>query len=64
MLVVLRIAQERAWTREIVDAASTGMLEWGVASTGSAEYNIDPHHQARGEKGGIEMGDEASIQEY
>ncbi|KAF9527221.1 hypothetical protein CPB83DRAFT_856579 [Crepidotus variabilis] len=42
MLVVLRMAQNRAWTRDIIEAAKSGIMDWRVSSTGSIELS-NPH---------------------
>lgn len=38
MLIVLRMAQDRAWTRDIVIAANVGVMDWEVSSTRSVTY--------------------------
>lgn len=38
MLIVLRMAQNRAWTRDIVIAANMGVMNWEVSSTRSVSY--------------------------
>ena len=35
--MVLRIAQNRAWTAEIINASVDGMLDWDVSSAPSIE---------------------------
>ncbi|KAF8956563.1 hypothetical protein BDZ97DRAFT_1925367 [Flammula alnicola] len=39
MLIVLRMAQDRAWSREIITAADDGVLDWQVTSTNSVALN-------------------------
>jgi len=40
MLIILRMAQDRAWSREIITAADTGVLDWEVSSMNSLSINI------------------------
>ncbi|KAF8154606.1 hypothetical protein B0H34DRAFT_660832 [Crassisporium funariophilum] len=35
MLIILRMAQDRAWSKDIISAASNGILDWQVSSTSS-----------------------------
>jgi len=45
MLIMLRMAQNRAWTRDIVIAANTGVMDWEVSSERSMtgpELEADP----------------------
>jgi len=35
MLIILRMAQDRAWSKDIIMAADTGMLDWEVSSVNS-----------------------------
>ncbi|KAG2020817.1 hypothetical protein CC2G_006119 [Coprinopsis cinerea AmutBmut pab1-1] len=39
MLIILRMAQNRAWCRDIVTASATGVLEWQVSSHHSIPLN-------------------------
>lgn len=41
MLIILRMAQDRAWTKEIITAADDGVLDWEVSSINSLSLNID-----------------------
>ncbi|KAF9527222.1 hypothetical protein CPB83DRAFT_856582 [Crepidotus variabilis] len=45
MLIVLRIAQNRAWTRDILEAAENGVMEWGVSSERSVELDVQIDHR-------------------
>ncbi|KAH9475897.1 hypothetical protein JR316_0011458 [Psilocybe cubensis] len=40
MLIILRMAQDRAWTREIITAADNGILDWEVSSVNSLPTNV------------------------
>jgi len=42
MLIVLRMAQNRAWSKDIVTAASTGIMDWQVSSTHSIPLHDAP----------------------
>jgi len=39
MLIILRMAQDRAWSKEIINAADTGVLDWEVSSMNSVALN-------------------------
>lgn len=39
MLIILRMAQDRAWSKEIITAADTGVLDWEVSSMNSVALN-------------------------
>jgi len=40
MLIILRMAQDRAWSKELITAADTGVLEWEVSSINSGSLNM------------------------
>ncbi|KAF8901158.1 hypothetical protein CPB84DRAFT_1679894 [Gymnopilus junonius] len=40
MLIILRMAQNRAWSRELIVAADTGVLDWEVSSTNSSAVDV------------------------
>jgi hypothetical protein len=40
MLIVLRMAQDRAWSTDIINAADNGVLDWQVSSMHSLSHNI------------------------
>ncbi|KAJ3481998.1 hypothetical protein NLJ89_g12166 [Agrocybe chaxingu] len=40
MLIILRMAQDRAWTKDIVTATDTGVLDWQVSSTNSTSIAL------------------------
>ncbi|GLB39844.1 hypothetical protein LshimejAT787_0703540 [Lyophyllum shimeji] len=46
MLVVLRMAQDRAWSRDLVTAADRGVLEWQISSTHSVPLHDIPSSAA------------------
>jgi len=46
MLIVLRIAQDRAWSRDLVTASHRGVLDWHVSSTHSVQLNDNPSTSA------------------
>lgn len=39
MLIVLRMAQDRAWSTDIINAADNGVLDWQVSSMHSLSHN-------------------------
>lgn len=39
MLIVLRMAQDRAWSTDIINAADNGVLDWQVSSMNSLSHN-------------------------
>jgi len=39
MLIILRMAQDRAWSKDIINAADTGVLDWEVSSMNSVALN-------------------------
>ncbi|KAF9561231.1 hypothetical protein CPC08DRAFT_817805 [Agrocybe pediades] len=39
MLIILRMAQDRAWSRDLITAADTGVLDWEVSSMNSMSLN-------------------------
>jgi len=39
MLIVLRMAQDRAWSTDIINAADHGVLDWQVSSINSLPHN-------------------------
>lgn len=47
MLIILRMAQDRAWSRDIIHAADTGVLDWQVSSSNSIALHtvVDDHPQ-------------------
>lgn len=42
MLIILRIAQDRAWSKDLVTATTRGVLDWQVSSTHSVPLHDDP----------------------
>jgi len=40
MLIILRMAQDRAWSRDIIKATDTGVLDWEVSSVNSLPLNF------------------------
>ncbi|RDB23623.1 hypothetical protein Hypma_009503 [Hypsizygus marmoreus] len=42
MLIVLRIAQDRAWSKDLVTATDRGVLDWQVSSTHSVPLRDNP----------------------
>jgi nitrate reductase NapE component len=40
MLIILRMAQDRAWSKELIIAADTGVLDWEVSSINSSSLNV------------------------
>lgn len=47
MLIILRMAQGRAWTREIMTAADDGIMDWQVSSTSSGPIDMQEEAQQR-----------------
>lgn len=40
MLIILRMAQDRAWSKDLIVAADTGVLDWEVSSVNSSSVNM------------------------
>jgi len=40
MLIILRMAQDRAWSKDLIMAADTGVLDWEVSSVNSSSLNM------------------------
>jgi hypothetical protein len=40
MLIILRMAQDRAWSTDLIAAADTGVLDWEVSSINSGSLNM------------------------
>jgi len=40
MLIVLRMAQDRAWSKDLIDAADVGVLDWEVSSVNSVPLDM------------------------
>jgi len=40
MLIILRMAQDRAWSKELIIAADTGVMDWEVSSVNSSSVNM------------------------
>jgi hypothetical protein len=40
MLIILRMAQGRAWSKDIITAADDGVLDWQVSSSSSGRLDI------------------------
>jgi len=47
MLIILRMAQGRAWTREIITAADDGVMDWQVSSSSSGPIDMQEEAQQR-----------------
>lgn len=42
MLIVLKMAQNQAWSKDIVSAANVGVMDWQVSSTHSVQLENAP----------------------
>ena len=42
MLIILRMAQDRAWSQDIVNAADDGVLDWEVSSSNGSCTRVNP----------------------
>ncbi|PPQ81464.1 hypothetical protein CVT26_011541 [Gymnopilus dilepis] len=40
MLIILRIAQDRAWSKDLITAADVGILDWEVSSDNSSSIDV------------------------